>query len=181
MAASLLSPAFATETEGSEILARANMPNNLFPQAEVRLVKRDCEMVVQSAILPRFPDKVRHKIVSSEEKNWPGDSDSKAYVAALENAFDAYRREHDMKTTALVIDFVSAPNDTRIDFLFSAAERNKTGITLQPASVWCSLSLSHHYIRKNQEYILIDAFGKRADALIETLKNPAFSDISNGK
>jgi hypothetical protein len=148
----------------------------MIPQAEVRLVRRGEEMVVQSAILPRFPNKVRKKILASEQQNWPGSPDAHAYVAALEDAFETYAKEHDRKTTALVIDFVSSADRSRVDFLFAAAVRNQEGITIQTAPVWRSLDLSDDYIRKNQENILVDAFGKNADALIKTLRNTTSRD-----
>lgn len=170
----------ADEARTAGILARADVPNRIIPQAEVRLVRRGEEMVVQSAILPRFPNKVRNKIVSSEQVNWPGNADAEIYAAALEEAFLEYSKAHDSKTTALIIDFVSSSKSARVDFIFADAARSKQGITIQPAPVWRSLDLSDDYIKKNQEYILIDAFGKDADALIQTLRNSISNEAANG-
>jgi hypothetical protein len=170
---------FTEEAETAFILARTDVPNSIIPQAEVRLVRRGEEMIVQSVLLPRFPNKVRNKISSSEKENWPGNTDADAYMAALEDAFLEYSNVHDSKTTALIIDFVSSANSTRVDFTFAAAARGKQGITIQPAPVWRSLDLSDGYIMKNQEYILMDAFGKQADALIKTLRTSSSEEASD--
>lgn len=171
---------FAEEAQTAVILARADVPNSIIPQAEVRLVRHGEEMVVQSAILPRFSNKVRNKIVSSEQMNWPGNANAEAYVAALEEAFLEYSKAHDSKTTALIIDFVSSAKTARVDFIFAAASRGRQGITIQPAPVWRSLDLSDDYIMKNQEYILKDAFGRQADALIKILRTSSSEEASNG-
>lgn len=176
LASCLVAPSFADE---DAILARTDMPNSIIPQAEVRLVRQGEETIVQSAILPHFPHKVLKKIVKSEHDNWPGNRDAQEYITVLTEAFLVYEKEHDLKTTALVIDFVTAPGTARIDFLFPGAVRNETGIVLQPSSVWRSLALSEHYIRKNQEYILTDAFGKDAQPLIQILGNT--TDAEDGK
>lgn len=171
---------FAGEMPTAVILARTDVPNSIVPQAEVRLVRRGGEMIVQSVILPRFPGKVRNKITTAEQKNWPGNVDAAAYVAALEEAFAEYAEAHDSKTTALIIDFVSSAESTRVDFLFATAVRDKSGITIQPSAVWRSLDLSDYYVTKNQEYILIDAFGKQADTLIKILRTSTPAEASNG-
>lgn len=171
----------ATGTPENVVLARADMPNRFIPQAEIRLVKRGEEMVVQSAILPRFPDKVLKKITSSEQKNWPCNSDSATYIDALDAAFTEYLGEYNLKTTALVIDFVSNTESNRVDFFFAPAERDETGIVLQTAPIWKSLILSDDYIKKNQQYILADAFGKEAATLLGTLRNSASTENENGR
>lgn len=171
---------FAGEMPTAVILARTDVPNSIVPQAEVRLVRRGGEMIVQSVILPRFPGKVRNKITTAEQKNWPGNVDAAAYVAALEEAFAEYAEAHDSKTTALIIDFVSSAESTRVDFLFATAVRDKAGITIQPSAVWRSLDLSDYYVTKNQEYILNDAFGKQADTLIKILRTSTPAEASNG-
>ncbi len=171
---------FAGEMPTAVILARTDVPNSIVPQAEVRLVRRGGEMIVQSVILPRFPGKVRNKITTAEQKNWPGNVDAAAYVAALEEAFAEYAEAHDSKTTALIIDFVSSAESTRVDFHFATAVRDKSGITIQPSAVWRSLDLSDYYVTKNQEYILIDAFGKQADTLIKILRTSTPAEASNG-
>ena len=142
---------------GEKILARAEVPNSIIPQAEVRLIERGTEVVVQSVIETRFPGKVRKKITKSERENWLGNSEMETYIAALEEAFAEYAKQK--KGTTLSIDFISGPGGTRIDFNFSSA------------TVWRSLPLSAAYVQKNQEYILADAFGKQSPAVIQTLRN----------
>lgn len=161
---------FAEQQPTPVILARTDVPNSFIPQAEVRLVRRGEEMVVQSVILPRFPGRVLKKIATNEQENWPNDPNAQTYLATLERAFGIYRDEHDMKTTALVIDFVAGEESTRIDFYFAPACRKEDGITMKPDTIWKSLRLSEAYIQKNQEYILIDAFGDEASEHIKTLQ-----------
>lgn len=161
---------FSADARKPVILARADMPNGIIPQVEVRLVKHGGETVVQSAILSRFPSKVCRKIKASERKNWPGSLDAQAYVDALEEASAIYIEKHDPKTTALVIDFATSSDSAYIEIAFAAAVREKSGIGLQPAPAWRRLDLSANYIEKNQEYILADVFGKEAEPLIQTLR-----------
>ena len=116
------------------------------------------------------------KIVKSEQANWPDNREAQEYIAVLTEAFRVYKKEYDLDTTALVVDFVSAPGTARIDFRFAEAVRNNTGIVLQPSAVWRSLALSDHYIRKNQEHILADAFGNEAESLIKLLEKTTEKD-----
>jgi len=151
-------PALGEET----ILARAEVPNGIIPQAEIRLIERDSEMVVQSLIQTRFPEKVRSKIVKSEQANWPGHADVAAYITALEAAFARYE-----KRSMLAIDFVSGPGGTRVDFSFP------------PAPVWRSLPLSAAYVQRNQEHILADAFGKETEDVVHVLRKLNPLEIPN--
>jgi hypothetical protein len=149
------------------ILARAEVPNRIIPQGEVRLVERGAEVVVQSVIETRFPGKVLSKIVKSERKNWPGNPEMETYVTALEEAFAEYGNR--TMGTSLAIDFVAGPGGTRVDFSFP------------PAAVSRSLPLSAAYVQKNQEYILADAFGKQAGAVILTLRKLNPMDVPHAE
>lgn len=163
-------PAFllATQVFGAEtIVARIDVPNRFIPQGEVRLVDRGTEIVVQSAIKTRYPGKVFRKISKSEKINWPGNPEMEFYLSALEAAFAEYEKRE--KGTVLTIDFTAGPGGTRVD------------ISFPPAAVWRSLPLSAVYVQKNQEYILADAFGKEADAVIKKLRILNPMDSSNGK
>jgi hypothetical protein len=163
LSALLAAPVFGEET----ILARTDVPNRFIPQGEIRLIDRSTEVVVQSAIKTRYPGKVFSKISKSEKKNWPGNPEMETYLSALEAAFAEYEKRE--KGTVLAIDFTAGPGGTRVDIRFP------------PAPVWRSLRLSAAYVQKNQEYILADAFGKKADAVIKKLRNLNPMDESNGK
>lgn len=143
----------ATET----VLASAQMPNRIFPQSEIQLVETEDGFIVRSIIDTRFPDKVLKKIRGSEESNWGDNKDMHTYVEALEAAFADYKDERKTnKEALLIVDFCRYSSGDRIDVQLSGALKD-------------SLFLSSNYIRKNQEYILRDAFGQTADTLIEQL------------
>ena len=152
-------PALGEDT----ILARAEVPNGIMPQAEIRLIERGNEMVVQSLIQTRFPGKVRSKIVKNEQANWTGHADASTYITALEAAFARYENR-----SILAIDFISGPGGTRVDFSFP------------PAPVWRSLPLSAAYVQRNQEYILADAFGKETEDVVQMLRKLNPLEIPNG-
>ena len=158
---------------GAEVLARAWVPNAVLPQGEVRLLSLDGEVVVQSVLRTRFEGRVESHIAGNERRNWGDHADAAAYVAALEEAFREYKRRTSSApgALALVIDFASGPDAQRVDFRFAPVSKNKEGLQVGPAPSWRTLSLSAEYIMKNQERILADAMGDRADEARRTLRN----------
>ena len=146
----------ATAHASDTILAQAKVPNALIAQAEVFLIERGSEILVQTRIDTLFPNKVRNKIIQSERKNWGKNIDMEAYLVALNAAFAEYEKQKREKP--LVIEFIAITNGYRADFRFSSD------------TVWRSIPLSASYLQKNQEYILRKAFGKKADGLIQKLR-----------
>ncbi len=140
---------------GDNVLHRTKVPNALFPQGEVQLVEKGHEAIVRSEIRTRYPNKVLAKIIRSEEANWPNNPDMQTYIAALKEVMALYTADKTDKT--LIIDFVSGPA-ARVDFFYPAPDR------------WRSLPLSNEYVRKNQEFILADAFGRNAGEVLSALE-----------
>jgi len=163
LAAFLAAPSLLAET----VLMKAKVPNAAIPQGEVRLVRRGGEAVVQTCLQTRFPGRVFAKISGSERENWPGSAEMETYVGTLAEALDHYRQLP--AGSMLLIDFVAGPEGNRVDFLFP------------PAPVWRSLPLSADYVRKNQEHILADSFGKQANEAIAALRTLHANGESHGE
>ena len=155
---------FGNPLDNTVILARAYVPNGLFPQGEVRLIQRGSETIVQSVLQTRFVKRVRDHIAKNEQNNWRQHPDAAAYLRSLDEAFLEYqnRKESGKNEVALAIEFIDAPNAARVDFSFPMMSQDKHGFHVQPTKIWKSLKLSSDYIRKDQEHILVDAFKKRA-------------------
>jgi hypothetical protein len=141
-----------------KIIDSAKMPNRIFPQSEIQFIATDSGVIIRSIIDTNFPDKVFSKINQSEESNWGENADMHLYVETLQNAFTEYKKRKKAKNKQpLIVDFIASIEGDKIDFYF--------GPTL-----WKELHLSSNYIRKNQEYILQDVFGKSAKEKIKELK-----------
>ncbi|WP_372806907.1 hypothetical protein [Pontiella sp.] len=149
------------------VLAHSEVPNRLIPQGEVRLITRGSDAVVQSAIKTRYPGRVLSKITKSEKENWPGNAEMETYIAALETLFAEYEQRE--KGTVLLIDFISGPGGSRVE------------LSIEPAPPWRTLKLSSAYVQKDQEYILADAFGRKADDVIKKLRALTPMENPHGK
>jgi len=138
------------------LLARAKVPNTLMKQAEISLIERGNEVIVQIQIDTLFPKKIHKKTIKTERENWGENSDMEAYLVGLDAAFAEYEKQK--KTKPLLIEFVAVANGYRADFRFS------------PDTIWHSVPLSANYVQKNQEHILRKAFGKKANGFIQKLR-----------
>jgi hypothetical protein len=155
-----------------EIVARADVPNSVVPQGEVRLARQGDDTIVRSILQTRFLKRAQNRIIGKERQNWGDHADATAYLEALAAAFVEYeaRKADAGKHVALAIDFIDGPRSARVDFSFPPVSRDEHGYHTPPADAWRSLALSRAYVRRDQELILADVFEKRATALIERLQ-----------
>lgn len=155
------------------ILARTDVPNTVLKQSEVRLVLRNEDTVVQTILHTRFQNLVKKRITSNERKHWPDSQEATRYLAALEQALEQYasRKRQAQGPLGLVIDFVDGIESDRVDFSFVSVSPGRDGYIVGQAVLWRSLGLSQEYIRRNQEYIVVDVFGKEAADVLGKLKD----------
>ena len=158
--------------EEAVVIARAYVPNSLIPQGEVRLLRNGGETTVQTVLHTHFAKRVRNSIISKERKNWGEHQEAKIYVESLHEVFSEYRKRRitGKKNVALVISFIYGPGVARVDFSFPTSSRSKQGFHIQSATIWRSVSFSDDYIRRNQAHIVDDVFKKRAESLLNRLR-----------
>jgi hypothetical protein len=161
-----------TPSVATQIMARAYVPNRTIPQGEVRLVQRDGAAVVQSVLHTRFGKLAKKRITDKELKNWGDHRDATSYISAVEDAFNEYEkcRSAEGNQMALVIDFVDGPVSARVEFSFVHVSREKHGFDIRPSTIWRSLPVTRDYLRKDQEYILADAFQEDSDEPLDCLR-----------
>lgn len=155
-----------------EVVARAYVPNRWLPQGEVRLVRRDDAVAVQTVLLTRFETRVERYILEQEEANWPEHPDAEAYARALRDAVAEYRDRRDEvgREVGLVIDFVQEGEATEVRFGFASVRRTGDGFAVDAVSPWSRLDPTDDYVRRNQELILEDAFADRAGEVLDRLR-----------
>lgn len=155
------------------ILARTDVPNTMLKQSEVRLVLQNGDTVVQTILHTRFQNLVKKRIMGNEKKHWPDSEEATRYLASLGQALEQYasRKRKAQGPLGLVIDFVDGIESDRVDFSFVSVAHGEDGYIVGQAVLWRSLELSQEYIRRNQEYIVVDVFGKEAADVIGKLKD----------
>lgn len=149
-------------------IARAWLPNRWIAQAEVQWHRKGTERWVRSIIHSRVPDRVKARIISNERRNWPEHPDAQSYIVALEEAFTLYKsRSARRPDTALLIDFVQAPDATEIRLSFAAVESLEGGWLPKALEPWKTLKADAAYVTGNQKLIIRDAFGSEADRILQ--------------
>ncbi|MEZ5278195.1 MAG: hypothetical protein R3F07_17570 [Opitutaceae bacterium] len=100
------------------------------------------------------------RITENERGNWGDQQDAANYIGALQDAFSEYenRRLKQGRQTALVIEFIDGPDSARVEFRFSPVSRERSGFDIHPSPAWRIVPVSRDYLRRNQEFILVDAF-----------------------
>jgi hypothetical protein len=165
-----------------DVMARVEVPNGMIPQGAILLIRQTDSTVVRTVLRTRFVQRIKTHIISNERLNWKTHADAEAYIKMLETAFSEYksRKTKTKASLALVIDIIDAPNSARIEFSISQVATEKHNFKVQPAPVWKRLPLSRDYIRRDQEFILTDAFKNRAPGVIKQLRPyPAQEGVSN--
>ena len=158
--------------DDEQILARVDVPNTVLKQGEVRVVRRGPSIVVQTVLHTRFEQRVLARITRNEQQNWGTNNDAAACLADLGDAVAAYRRRIDQgaRSLALVIDFVDDGDCARVELGFSRISDDGQGYGIRPGRAWRSRELSREYVLRDQEFIVADAFGKRASGLLAGLR-----------
>jgi hypothetical protein len=165
------------------IVRRTSVPPDGRRHGEVRIVRRDENVVVQTVLHSKVLRRVAGEIARKEASAWPGSvpgsTDSERFVAALREIVDHVRLE-DTEEADVAGD---RHRDLRIDFfiregrgrvVLSGAEVVEEGTTLRlvasrpPAE---SLDLSADYVGRNMRLIVADSFRtsvEEADRMLAT-------------
>lgn len=168
-----------------EVVRSATVPSSLFPQAEVRLIRRDGSAVMQTVIVSRLLKRVVGEIRRKESSAWTpgraGHEDSERYVDALGRAYRAAEqrfRERDAGTDArrsLLIEFVLSEKEALVVFLDPQVRGDFGNLRVSERRVLEILPLSRRYIRENMQEIAIDSLGwspREAEAALKPLLPP---------
>lgn len=163
----------------TRVLARANVPNAVLKQGEVRVVVQDGETIVQTILHTRYQRLVKKRIERNETRNWPDRPEAVVYIAALEQALEHYatKKRESSEPVGLVIDFVDGTDSDRVDFRVVSVGRGTDGYTVDQGELWRSLSFPQDYIRRNQEYIVEDVFGREATVVLGVLQRARSSRL----
>lgn len=170
-----LHPVCASAVENEQINARTYVPSTTFAQGEVRLLLGEEGATVQSLLCTRFTKRATKQIGEKESQNWGDHPDATAYVNALAEVMQEYdkRRDGAQKEIALLVSIVDAFEAGRVDFSIVSVTKDEHGYHVNEDSLLetlRSLPVSETYIRKNQEFILLDAFKKRGPELVKRVQ-----------
>jgi hypothetical protein len=163
-----------------EVVRSAKVPSALFPQAEVRLIRRDGFVVMQTVIVSRWFKRVVGSIRRKESSVWtPGRAehgDSERYVDALERAYRTvegrFRKQETRgdRRRKMLIEFILSGETAIVAFLDPDIEGDFGGFRIGRRELLEILPLSRHYVRENMHEIAIDSMDLRRREAEETLK-----------
>lgn len=151
------------------VIDRAFVPSEKRPQGEVRVVRQDGQVVVQTILYTRLLKRVLAGITGKERHNWPagaaGHQDMERYVAALE----AYRKkvaatedeeaDGSGRRKTMIIEFVDDTGGPFVSLGGVDLEGSGAEIRVRRREKPVVLGLSAAYIRRNMRLIVADTFG----------------------
>jgi hypothetical protein len=163
-----------------EIVRSAAVPHALFPQAEVRLIRRGGSVVMQTVIVSRFLKQVVGEIRRKESSVWTpgraGHGDSEQYVDALDRAYRATElgfRDRDAGNDhrrSLLIEFVLSRDEAFVAILHPEVRGDFGDFRVEKRRVLEILLLSRRYVTENIHEIAIDSLGWSRRETEEALK-----------
>ncbi|MDH3383653.1 MAG: hypothetical protein OEM42_06295 [Deltaproteobacteria bacterium] len=152
-----------------EVVRSTTVPSTLFPQAEVRLIRRDGSVVMQTVIVSRLLKTVVGEIRRKESSVWTperaGHGDSERYIDALGRAYRAAElrfRERDAgidHRRSLLIEFVLSEEEAFVAILDPEVRGNFGNLRVTERRVLEILPVSRHYVLENMHEIAIDSLG----------------------
>jgi hypothetical protein len=162
------------DTDRDVLVDRAFVPSAERPQGEVRIVRRDGHVVVQTLLYTRVLKRVVREIAQKERRNWPsgvaGHDDMERYVAALET----FRREApgpsgsdgqvSDRRVQMLIEFIDAPGDPLVAIGAATFEGSGEKVGIQSRAAPSVPRLGADYVRRNMALIVADAFAIDAEA-----------------
>jgi len=177
-----------------EVVRSAPIPSALFPQGEVRLIRRGGAAVVQTVIVSRLLKQVVREIRRKESSLWPpgrkGHEDSERYVDTLDRAYRAVesrfreRGGHGDRRGRLLIEFVLSEEAAFVAFLDPEVLGDFGGLRITGRRILEVLPLSRLYILENMREIAIDSLGwsrREAQEALKPLLPPIFQSEEDRK
>ncbi len=163
-----------------EVVRSSTVPSALFPQAEVRLIRRGGSVVMQTVIVSRFLKTVVGEIRRKESSVWTpgraGHGDSERYIDALDRASRAAEqrvRERDtgnVRRRSLLIEFVLSEEESLVVIFAPEVRGNFGALRITERRVLEILPLSPRYVWENMHEIAIDSLGWSRREAEEALK-----------
>ena len=153
---------------GDVIVDRVPVPSADRPQGEVRIVRRNGRLVVQTLLKTKVLKRVIGAIADKERRGWPegasGYADARRYLAALETfqqaalaQRDAAGPDADRHVNAL-IEFIDAPERPFVAIGSAEIDGAKNEMRLVGRAAPVIIELSAEYVRRNMRLIVADAF-----------------------
>ena len=151
-------PATAGTASADQVLARAYLPSPERVHGELRLVRRDDALCMQTLLysnsLRRGVDRIRKKELYHWPAGRPGAEDSARYLGALEQA-----KRHALERSAatgnladprprLLIEFVLGSSDARVAFYDVEVERTADGFVVRDPRQILAVEASREYVAR---------------------------------
>ncbi len=175
-----------------EIVRRATVPTPLFPQAEVRFIRRDRSVVAQTVIVSSLLKRVVAEIRGKESSVWTpgraGHEDSDRYIGALDRAYrEAEKRFRernagDDRRRSLLIEFILSEKHSLVAILDPEVRGNFGNLRVTERRILEILPLSRRYVWENMHEIGIDSLGwsrREAGEVLNALLPPGFRPEGN--
>lgn len=165
---------------GDDVVRSAPVPSAWFPQAEVRLVRRDGAAVLQTVIVSPLFERVVAEIRKKESSAWPpgrpGHADAVRYAEALDRARRAVERRareggaRGDRRRKLLIEFV-LEEEASFVALYEPEVGGEFGeLRITGRRLLERLPLSRRYVRENLFEIAADSLGLGRRETEEALK-----------
>lgn len=177
----LLLPAssFATQKDPDQVIRYAPVPADPPYQGEVRLLRRDSAVVVQTLLNSKVMHRVVGAIQNKEWQDWPQDKEgsihSRRYLDELVRAHQIIRdrakeRQHSGdrdRYQQLMIEFVLDEQRSYVALYAPTLTQDGDRLFLQKKELLKKLPLPRIYVHKNMQLIIQDSFQLEADKAIE--------------
>jgi len=180
----LLLPELSVAAQGDKevLIRRAPVPADPPYQGEVRLLRRDSALVVQTLLNSKVMQRVVGAIQKKELQNWPqgreGSIDSRRYSEELVLAFQTVRDRAKERQKAgergrhlqLMIEFVLEEPRGYVALYLPTLTQEDDRLVVQKKELLKKLPLSRDYLRKDMQLIIQDSFQLEPDKAIELLQ-----------
>lgn len=174
---------FAGEAEPEQLIRRAPVPAEPPYQGEVRLLRRDSRLVVQTILHSKVMNHVIAAIRKKESRNWPaegeGSVDSRRYTEELVQSYQVIRQRAKEKQQLserhlqLIIEFVLEGKRGYVALYAPTLTQEGDRFVVQKKELLKKLPLSYDYLRKNMQFIVQENFQLDAGKASELLQQAA--------
>ena len=161
-------PCLAAPENADLLVRRTPVPAEPPYQGEVRLLRRDSELVLQTILSSKVLRHVVMMIGKKEAQEWPqdreGSIDSRRYSDELFRAYEAVRdgagnlQAKDDRSLQMLIEFVLEGADSYVRFYAVSLTREGEHFSIAAKELLRELKISYHYGYNNMLAILCDSF-----------------------
>ncbi len=178
----LLAPTFAfSAQESSEVLIwRALIPTKPPYQGEVRLIRRDSALIMQTILYSKVLKHVIAAIQKKEFKTWPEDRegwiDSRRYTDELLRAYETIqaraksRKNREDRHLTLLIEFVLEKRHSYVALYAPILTKNGDYLSVQDKELLKKLRTSRSYLYNNLQEIAQDSFQLEDHEVLKLLR-----------